>query len=116
MHRAQQGYSYHEVLSEMKRRFEGERLLDKEEARRRFKEGVQKLNRAFRFSARFCDLLDGEKLSRHDLHQMTGIPERDCLLEVLLDPVSCDKKRKRSLRNNEEVDNFYPGYDIAAQK
>lgn len=111
--RAQQGYSYHEVLAEMKRRYCGERMLDKREAARRFKEGVLKLDRAFRFSSYLCDLLLGEGLNHEDLQNMAGIRDEHCLLQVLIDPVSRGKKGQHSLRNNTEVDSFYPGRDAA---
>ena len=114
--RAQQGYSYHEVLAEMKRRFYRERMFDKQEAARRFKEGVLRLDRAFRFSSYLCDLLNGERLTYEGLQNMAGIRDEDCLLQVLIDPVSCGKKRQRSLRNNAEVDSFYPGQDVVAEK
>lgn len=113
--RALQGYGYHDVLAEMRRRLEGEHLLDKKEARRRFELGVEKLDAAFRFSSRFCDLLSQEMLTYNDLQHVAGIRDDNCLLLVLLDPVSCGKPR-RSLRNSMEVDKFYPGDDIARQK
>lgn len=113
--RALQGYGYHDVLSEMRRRWEGERVLDEKEARRRFERGVEKLDAAFRFSSRLCDLLCREMLTYEDLQQMAGIRDTDSLLLVLLDPVSSGKPR-RSLRKSDEVDKFYPGNDGAKEK
>jgi hypothetical protein len=114
--RAQQGYSHQDVLLEMRRRFEGERTFDEAEARRRFKDGIEKLDRAFRFSASLCDVMDREKLTYNDLQDMAGIQDHDCLLLMLLDPVSRGRDSRRSLRYNREVDCFYPGSDAAPKK
>lgn len=113
--RFHQGHSYHEVLAEMKRRMAGERVFTKEEARLRFQKGVKKLDRAYRFSARLCDLLESEQLSYEDVLNIAEIPDRMCLLNVLLDPVSSGGRR-RSLRNNEEVSVFYPGNEVSIRK
>lgn len=113
--RSLQGYGYHDVLAEMKRRRDGERVLDEKKAWRQFEFGVEKLDAAFRFSSRLCDLLSREMLTYEDLQHMAGIRDNDCLLLVLLDPVSCGKPR-RSLRNSTEVDKFYPGVDVAKQQ
>ena len=110
--RTQQGYSYDSILAEMRRRFEGERVLSGEEAKTRFEHGVKKLEQAFRLSAGFCDVIDREKLSYGNIQEVLGIRDDNCLLMVLLDPVSCGKHPRRSLRNNEEVDRFYPGDDM----
>lgn len=114
--RAQQGYSYQDVFLEIKRRFEGERTLDEDEARRRFEDGVEKLDSAFRFSAHLCDLLVSKMLTYKDLQYMAGIRDENRLLLVLLDPISRGKDTRHSLRDNREVDRFYPGDDLPTKK
>jgi hypothetical protein len=106
-----QGFSYEEVLNEMKRRVQGEYTFDNTETVRRFTEGVNRLNRAYKLSALLHDFLDREGMLYQDLVAMTGMVDHQNTLKYLLDPVPRHKK-KRSLRKDYEVHCFYPGADI----
>lgn len=110
-----QGFSYEEVLKEMKRRVLGEYSLSKKEAEKRFKEGVQRLDRAYRLSALLNDFLDQEGMTYKDLLAFIGTDDGDCSLHILIDPVSRGEKR-RSLRSDYFVHCFYPGADIPFQE
>jgi hypothetical protein len=113
--RAAQGFSYDEVLEEMKRRKQGERIFSCEEAEIRFERGVQRLNRIYRLSASFNDILEREGLTYHDVLKLTGTIDHDCTLSLLLDPVS-NEEGQSSLRHDEFVDGLYPGPDPSLEE
>lgn len=94
----------------MKRRVEGEYLLTAAESARRFKEGVQRLNRTYQLSALLLDFLHKEGMTRSDLLLLVGTDDHESTLEILLDPVSRGDKQ-HSLRNDYFAHCFYPGGD-----
>ena len=106
-----QGFSYEEVLNEMKRRVEGEYRFTAAESVRRLKQGVQRLNRTYRLSALILDFLDKEGMTHNDLRLLIGTHDHESTLEILLDPVSHQDKQ-HSLRNDYFVHCFYPGEDV----
>jgi hypothetical protein len=109
--RAEQGFSYVEVLEEMKRRVGDKRMLSKKESQQRFQNGVKRLDRAYKLSALLNDFLDREGMTYEDLVALTGTVDNECTLKFLLDPVTRGKKQ-RSLRKDYLVHCFYPGADI----
>lgn len=109
--RAGQGFSYEEVLDEMIRRRKGEYSFGKEEAERRFKEGVQRLNRAYRLSALMNDFLDKEQMTYDDLVTFIGTGDQQSTLEIMLNPVS-RPKGNYSMHKDYFIHCLYPGDDI----
>lgn len=109
--RVGQGFSYEEVLEKMEGRVRGVSALNKEERQQRFKDGVKRLDRAYRLSALLNDFLDREGMTYKDLLMLTGTSDDQCTLAILIDPVPRGK-RQRSLKKDYFVHCFYPGADI----
>jgi hypothetical protein len=109
--RAGQGFSYAEVLEKMERCVRGVSIFTKEERQQRFRDGVKRLDRAYKLSALLNDFLEREEMTYKDLVALTGTIDHECTLELLLDPVS-RAKRQRSLKKDYFVHCFYPGADV----
>ena len=105
---SRQGFSYEEVLKEIRRRFEGECVLSATVSKERFDAGLKKLERSYRISAGLNKLLDREKMSHEDLLRTIGVPDDNLILELLIDPV-WRRKGQTSLRRDEQVSCYYPG-------
>ncbi len=112
------GYSFNEVLAEIKRRATGEYTIMPKEARARFAAGRRELEAMYRISALIAEFLEKNALTPEELQKiLISFNGEDAtnMVETLLCPIRHSKTKNRvddSLATSGLVDELYPGTDV----
>ena len=106
-----QGYSYAEVVSEIRRRAAGNYILPKKENAQRLREALLKAKLLFELSADLHDFMEARQLSANDIGQgLFGMSDMADALNTMLDPFPVGDK-KTPIELDGIIDYLYPGKD-----
>ena len=111
--RPEQGYSYLEVLRELKRRMRGDYLLPAGDRLETFQVGGMRVATQFYFAAVFSDLLKEFELTHESFLSLMGCVEDDTagtLLACILDPYA--KHEGVPISVDSQVDEVFPGRTV----
>lgn len=109
--RQDQGYSYAEVVREIRRRAAGNYLLSKKENARRLREALLKAKLFFELSANLHDFMEARQLSVNDIGQgLFDMSDMADALNTMLNPFPAGDK-KAPIELDGIIDYLYPGKD-----
>ena len=113
--RAQQGYSYPEIVTEIRRRASGNYLFSKKENSARLKKALREVAILYKLSANLHDFFEAQKLDPSVGLNVFGDSAVDDAMRIMLDPFP-----KGNHANGIEVDGLidllYPGNDFEVER
>ena len=110
-----QGYSYPEVVMEIRRRANGNYLFSKKENSVRLKRALQEVATLYKLSATLHDFFETQKLDPSVALNIFGGSEVDDAMRIMLDPFPKGKSTK-SIECDGLVDLMYPGNDFDVER
>ncbi|GEM_PF-6321654 len=113
--RAQQGYSYPEVVTEIRRRANGNYLFSKKENSMRLKRALHEVTMLYKLSASLHDFFETQKLDSSVALNIFGDSAIDEAMQIILDPFPKGKDVE-SIECDGLIDLAYPGNDFEVER